>query len=71
MAQTDDNKDKVSYGRVAVFGDFEYFQRGDGIYRAPLANPVMTDGYRCGRWECYPHGWTLLSEILVDAFKDN
>lgn len=45
-----------SRGHIAIidcceYGVFELFRRGGDIYRAPVHNPVMTDGYRCGRWE--------------------
>lgn len=43
-----------SEGQVAVTSDlrYEFFLREGEVYRAPLQSPVMTDGYRCGRWEC-------------------
>ncbi len=30
----------------------EWYERDGEVYRAPVYRPVMTDGYRCGRWEC-------------------
>lgn len=30
--------------------EFEYFERGGDIMRAPCDAPVMPDGYRCGRY---------------------
>ncbi len=42
-----------STGHIANIGTFEYFIFNNGeLFRAPLHNPVMTDGYRGGaRWE--------------------
>jgi hypothetical protein len=43
-----------SKGHIAFIGDFEYYERSGEVYRCsrPDLAPVMTDGYRCGRWEC-------------------
>lgn len=46
-----------SKGHIANIGEFEYFTLDSGdLYRAPLANPIMPDGYRGGgRWEAPVH----------------
>lgn len=42
-----------SKGHICFHGDFEFFERPDGdVYRAKIADVIMTDGYRFGRWEC-------------------
>lgn len=42
-----------SKGQIAVTSDktFEFYVRDGEVYRAPLNAVIMTDGYRCGRWE--------------------
>ena len=41
-----------SAGHLAFIGDFEYFARSGEVFRAPHYACIMTDGCRCGRWEC-------------------
>ena len=43
--------------------DTEYFSRDGSMYRSSVSNPVMTDGYRCGRWECYDRDTLKFFEI--------
>lgn len=45
---------KHSSGHIVATSDgtTEFYARDGEVYRAPMASPVMTDGYRCGRWEC-------------------
>lgn len=44
-----------SRGHVAFVGVWEFFKAASGdLFRAQASAPVMTDGYRCGRWEA-PH----------------
>ena len=38
-----------STGHLLFLGDVEIYIRDRYICRAPIANPVMPDGYRCGR----------------------
>ena len=49
---------RKSKGHVMFTQVYEYFiheEQGD-LYRAPLCNPVMRDGYRGGaRWEAPAH----------------
>ena len=42
-----------SNGHIGFLGAIEYFVRGGDILSAIDHAPVMTDGYRCGRWFCY------------------
>ena len=39
--------------------DYELFRRGGSVYRAPVSNAVMPDGFRCGRWEGYDRDDTI------------
>lgn len=54
---TQETRPTQSKGHQANIGKFEYFTLESGeLYRAPLANPIMTDGYRGGaRWEAPVH----------------
>lgn len=46
-----------SKNHKTTIGNFEYFTHNNGdLYRAPIANPVMPDGYRGGaRWQAPSH----------------
>ena len=47
--------------RGFILGYEYYVHHFNGhLYRAPIANPVMPDGYRAGRWEGPPHMVDLL-----------
>lgn len=46
-----------SKGHLAFMGSYEYYQFKDDIYRALIDNPVMPDGYRCGRFETRSFLW--------------
>lgn len=48
MSETPDRSKR----HIAFSNGFEYFDRGGEVFRAPAYAVVMTDGYRCGRWEC-------------------
>lgn len=39
-----------SQGHIRFSGSWEFYRVGEHIYRAPIAAPVMPDGFRCGRW---------------------
>ena len=41
-----------SKGHLAFWGDYEMYDYQGAVYRAPVDNPIMPDGRRCGRWEC-------------------
>lgn len=50
--ETDMMNSEQSQGHLGVDAQGrEYFERDGEVYRAALDMPVMTDGYRCGRWE--------------------
>lgn len=53
-----------SDGHIAFVADthgsaWEYWVRGDSIYRQNVNAPVMPDGYRSGRWYAYAHPDTI------------
>ena len=58
---------KRSYGNVALTEKHEYFQRGNCIYKALLQDPIMPDGYRCGRFACYANRWNDLRDIILSS----
>lgn len=39
----------------------EFFERDGNVFRAPISDAIMPDGYRTGRFEC--------SKELFDRFK--
>lgn len=41
-----------SKGHIGFDGFLEYFRAGSNIYTACTVDPVMPDGYRCGRFYC-------------------
>ena len=44
---------------------FEYYDREGQIYRAPAYAVIMTDGYRCGRWECSKTHLNLFKDVII------
>ncbi len=54
---------ETSVGHVGFVRDshgslWEYWVRGDSVYRQNVAAPVMPDGYRSGRWFGYANELT-------------
>lgn len=45
-------------------GKFEFFERNCSIYKAPMSNAIMPDGFRSGRFECYAHAWESHAKVL-------
>lgn len=43
--------------RLGPNGLQEYFIKWGEVYRAPISDAIMTDGYRTGRWECSIRHW--------------
>lgn len=39
---------RLSDGHLGIAANFEYFMIGEYLYRAPMTNPVMPNGYRGG-----------------------
>lgn len=63
-----------STGHKMNLGKWEYFTFSNGdLYRAPLANPIMTDGYRGGaRWEAPKHmvdSWLEMAKAQIEGVK--
>jgi len=54
--QKKDQVDKIEKSKNHLFfsDKYEFFIREGSIYRASILNPIMIDGFRCGRWE-YPN----------------
>lgn len=50
-------------------GQYEIFLRGEEVYVAPVINPIMPDGYRCGRWECSKGMWQRYKSIILDRYN--
>jgi hypothetical protein len=42
--------------------NIEFYVRDGEVFRAPMSNAIMPDGYRVGRWEC--------KKELFDKYKD-
>jgi hypothetical protein len=62
----------MSHGTLGIYGDFEYFQVDDLIYRANSSNPLGVNGYRQGaRFECksiyWPERRAMLEKWTVAA----
>lgn len=54
-----------SHGHLGFFFDFEYFQRGTDVYRAPCSCLCDLDGWRLGaRWECRVDTWHIMLEQI-------
>lgn len=45
------SKVKKSKGHIGFTDDFEYFERGGEVFRAPFSDVIMPDGRRSERWE--------------------
>lgn len=46
----------------------EFFERNGNIFRAPLSNAVMPDGFRTGRLECNTELWKQYGGMILGAF---
>jgi len=54
-----------STNHLFFYSTFEYFTHENAVYRAPIANPIMRNGYRNGaRFEGYLHSLPLLKKVL-------
>jgi hypothetical protein len=49
-------------------GVVEFFVRDGSVYRTPASACIMSDGYRCGRWECTLQHWSHYSPTILGAF---
>lgn len=58
-----------SKGHIMFAGQHEIYLRGGEVFVAPANNPVMTDGYRCGRWECSERAWERYKSIILDRYN--
>jgi len=57
-------KSNQSYNRLAVIGGFEFFRHGRVVLRANMRDPIQTDGYRHGRFECFMSMWKHAEPVL-------
>jgi hypothetical protein len=59
-----------SKGHIAFIDDVELFKRANGdLYRAPISDVIMPDGYRSGRWEAYANKADERIEMLTSGFS--
>lgn len=58
-----------SIGHLCFAGQFEFYTCGGSVYRAKHADPVMTDGRRCGRRECATPLWDKFGPMLVKSVR--
>lgn len=58
-----------SIGHIMFAGSHELFLRDGEVYVAPINNPVMTDGYRCGRWECSEASWRRYKSVILNRYN--
>jgi len=57
-------KSNQSYNHLAVIAGAEFFRRGNVVLRANMRDPIQTDGYRHGRFECFMSMWQHAEPIL-------
>jgi len=48
---------------------FEFFARGSEVYQAPATSVIMTDGYRCGRWECSKAHFEHFQDTILERYE--
>ena len=58
---------KQSKGHLCFAGNFEFWQNGEEVYRAPIDNPIMTDGRRCGRFESYKWHFEHFKSVILEG----
>jgi hypothetical protein len=54
-----------SLNHICFAGQFEFYIRDGEVYRAPASACIMSDGCRCGRWECSVGHWSTFGEIIL------
>ena len=59
-----DQEIKKSEGHKLFTGNYEYFERNGMIRKASIEAEIMPDGYRTGRFECYPHQWETCKRVI-------
>jgi len=62
---------KQSNGHLCFAFDskVEFYERQGEVYRASSLNPVLSDGYRPGRWECSRDHFDRFREVIVGGVK--
>lgn len=46
----------------------EFFVRDNKVFRAPMSNAVMPDGYRVGRFECSKELFDKFKNVILSSF---
>ena len=46
----------------------EFYLRDGEVFRAPMEAPIMSDGFRCGRWECSLANWERFKAFLLKPY---
>ena len=67
--QGGDNMQK-SKGHICFYGEFEFYERDDQVYRANVSNVIDVDGYRIGRWECSKLQFKHFKEVILRHTKE-
>jgi hypothetical protein len=61
-----------SKGHLAFVGQWEFFRRGDDVYRVDVSYPFDIWGYRQGaRWECYSWHADMSISLAREAERSN
>lgn len=61
------SKGHICFG-INAGNSTEFYQRDNEVYRAPVGNPIMPDGYRCGRWECSIVHFHRFEQVILSGF---
>ena len=61
-----------SAGHILFHGDFEFFERGGEVYRAPISAPLadFTNKSRHGRWECSRPHFDRYQDVILGYNKE-
>jgi len=75
------SKGHICFAQTAInefcFDYVEFFERlGESplldyelqVFRAPVTNVIMPDGYRCGRWECSRKHFDQYKNVILGTF---
>lgn len=49
-------------------GTVEFFTHDGAVYRAPVSNAIMPDGYRTGRFECSLKMFENFRGVILNGF---
>jgi hypothetical protein len=54
---------------IEFIGKFEYYLINGELYRASIDRPVMTEGYRYGRWEAPAHMVNQYMKMYRESYQ--